>query len=218
MAIVVQDALDSDIPRSLEIERFAYNKGASATTDPFLLAFFPGPIPADSVEQRVNRFISERKNDPTVRYVKAVDEKTGEMISFAKFYIFDTPERAAAAERTVPSGEGINKEACDLFFGEMGRKKKKIMGSRPHIFVHGCHTDPKQQRRGAAGLLMKWGMQKADELGIPMYLESNYDAHGFYKKLGFQDVEIFEADLSRFSGVQYTLKTPLMIREPSVRS
>jgi hypothetical protein len=133
MAIVVQNALDSDIPRSLEIERDAYNKGASATTDPFLLTFFPGPIPADSVEQRVNRFIDERKNDSTVHYVKAVDEETGEMISFAKFYIFNTRESAAAAERSVPSGAGINQEACDSFFGEMGRKKKIIMGDRPHV-------------------------------------------------------------------------------------
>ena len=65
---------------------------------------------------------------------------------------------------------------------------------------------------------MKWGMQKADDLGIPMYLESNYDAHGFYKKLGFQDVEIFEVDLTRFSGVEFNMKVPLMIREPLLRS
>jgi N-acetylglutamate synthase-like GNAT family acetyltransferase len=86
------------------------------------------------------------------------------------------------------------------------------------LVVHGCHTDPKQQRRGAAGLLMRWGMQKADELGIPMYLESSTDAHEFYKKLGFQDVEVFEVDLTRFSGIQFTLTVPLMIKEPSVRS
>jgi N-acetylglutamate synthase-like GNAT family acetyltransferase len=80
------------------------------------------------------------------------------------------------------------------------------------------HTDPKQEGRGAGSALLKWGIQKSDELGLPAYLESSPDAHGFYKKYGFEDVEIFELDLSRFGGPKKMHTAPLMTRQPVNKS
>jgi len=48
-----------------------------------------------------------------------------------------------------------------------------------------CFTHPKHRRRGVGKLLMEWGIQKADELGLPSYIEATdiglklYEAHGF---------------------------------------
>lgn len=83
------------------------------------------------------------------------------------------------------------------------------------IDLHMLHTDPKQEGRGAGSALLKWGTQKADELGLPAYLESSPNAHDFYKKYGFEDVEIFELDLSRFGGARKMHTAPLMIRQPT---
>jgi N-acetylglutamate synthase-like GNAT family acetyltransferase len=75
------------------------------------------------------------------------------------------------------------------------------------------HTDPAFQGRGAGGLLVKWGTKKADELGLPAYLESSTKGHGFYQKHGFKDVEVFVLDLAKYGGTGL-YEEPLMIREP----
>jgi hypothetical protein len=59
---------------------------------------------------------------------------------------------------------------------------------------------------------MEWGKQKADELGLPIYLESSAKGHGFYCKHGFEDVEVMTIDLSEWGGSK-TLEQPLMVRE-----
>jgi GNAT superfamily N-acetyltransferase len=75
------------------------------------------------------------------------------------------------------------------------------------------HTDPKYQRQGAASALMKWGLETADKMGLPVYLESSPDAHGFYQKHGFRDIGTFPLDLSQYGG-SHLHTTPLMIRRP----
>ena len=75
------------------------------------------------------------------------------------------------------------------------------------------HTDPDFQGRGAGGMLVDWGTRKADELGLPAYLESSAKGHRFYQKYGFKDLEILRVDFSQFGGPLH--EQPLMIREPS---
>lgn len=79
------------------------------------------------------------------------------------------------------------------------------------------HTDPKHQRRGAASALLQWGINKADELGLPAYLESSAEGQGLYAKHGFDDVEVFKVHLGPFGGGDETCTAPIMIRQP-VRS
>lgn len=79
-----------------------------------------------------------RRNDPTARLLKAVDEDTGEQIAFAKWHIYDTPEAVASAPtRPVPAGPGVNEEACKAFFGGLIQEKRNIMGTKPHL----CRCD-----------------------------------------------------------------------------
>jgi hypothetical protein len=127
MSIIVQEATDVDLPRACDIEVQAYANNAAS---PFL---FPGPFPPDSQQQRVDGLVSDREKDSTIRYMKAVDEHTGEMISFAKWHVYDTTEKAASSERVMNFGPGCNKEACEKFFGELARRKKAIIGDQPHL-------------------------------------------------------------------------------------
>jgi len=83
------------------------------------------------------------------------------------------------------------------------------------IDLHLLHTDPKFQRRGAASQLVNWGLQKADELNLPTYLESSPSAHHFYQKLGFKDLQAFSLDLSQYGGGSEPFVTPIMLKEPT---
>lgn len=48
-----------------------------------------------------------------------------------------------------------------------------------------CFVDPDHRRRGAGSLLVEWGTNKADEMGVEAFVESTdigkplYDRHGF---------------------------------------
>lgn len=71
------------------------------------------------------------------------------------------------------------------------------------------HTDPEYQGRGAGSALIEWGKQKANELGLPIYLESSTKGHRFYKKHGFTDVEVMDIDFTPYGGAVH--KQPLMM-------
>jgi hypothetical protein len=38
-------------------------------------------------------------------------------------------------------------------------------------------------------MLIKWGLDIADSLGLPAYLESSPVAHRLYEKFGFRDID-----------------------------
>lgn len=73
------------------------------------------------------------------------------------------------------------------------------------------HTDPEFQGRGAGSALIEWGKKMADEVGLPIYLESSAVGHGFYKKHGFKDIEVMKIDFSPYGGPIH--EQPLMIWE-----
>jgi hypothetical protein len=131
MGIKIQEASDADIPRAAQAEADAYGSGGPSL-------FFPGPFPVPPIETRANQIIAMRKNDPTVRLLIVVDEETGEQIAFAKYHIYKTPEEIiSSAGRPVPSGPGVNEEACKAFFGGLVLRKKEIMGTKPHLCTCG---------------------------------------------------------------------------------
>ncbi|KAH7087866.1 acyl-CoA N-acyltransferase [Paraphoma chrysanthemicola] len=208
MAIILREVADTDLPRVCDVGWLAF---ADLPLNPVL---FPGPFPPDSREQRIAHFAETRKEDLSTTYMQAYDEDTKQLVSFAKWHVYATPENAAAAERPARSlGQGVNREACEEFFGGLARKKRELVGGKPHLFLHMLHTDPAFQRRGAGKLLLDWGTKKADELGLPIYLESSQQGVALYKRHGFEEIEVFDFDLEKYGG-SGVYPSPLMIRKP----
>ena len=52
-----------------------------------------------------------------------------------------------------------------------------------------CFVDPERRHEGVGNLMIKWGLQKADEMGLETWVESSQDGIDFYKANGFQHVE-----------------------------
>jgi N-acetylglutamate synthase-like GNAT family acetyltransferase len=59
-----------------------------------------------------------------------------------------------------------------------------------------CFTDPSYRHRGVGSLAMKWGLAKADELGLDIFVESTEDGRGFYEAHGFEVFDDFSLDAS----------------------
>ena len=72
-------------------------------------------------------------------------------------------------------------------------------------------TDPAHGRRGAGGLLIKWGVDEARKYKLPLYVESSRKGHELYKRYGFRDIESHEIDLSKFGATDPHLTWAMMI-------
>lgn len=62
------------------------------------------------------------------------------------------------------------------------------------------HTDPEQQKRGAGSMLLKWGADEADRLGLPSYLEASEAGRPLYEKFGYETVDVLHVDFSKWGG------------------
>lgn len=127
MTIIVQTVSDTELHRACIIEAAAY---ADSDLNPIL---FPGPFSPDSHQKRVDQMIQMRKEDPTAIYLQAIDQASGRMIAFAKWHVYKTPEETNIPTRKSEFGPDANPGACKAFFGGMLKRRKEIMGGRPHL-------------------------------------------------------------------------------------
>ena len=70
--------------------------------------------------------------------------------------------------------------------------------------------------------MLEWGVKHADEFGVMMGLESTPAGLALYKKFGFKEAGIINADMNKF-GLQgsydiMTFKRVWMVREPQART
>lgn len=64
-------------------------------------------------------------------------------------------------------------------------------------------TAPEYRRRGAASLLLQWGIDKAEEAGVEIYLESSVAGRPLYEKFGFRVLKAIDFDMAQlgFEGI-----------------
>ena len=79
--------------------------------------------------------------------------------------------------------------------------------------LHLLVTHPSHRRRGAGSMLVKWGCDQADELGIMCACTASTDGEYVYKKNGFEVKKAVELDLSPFGVNEIELRR-FMVREP----
>ena len=57
-----------------------------------------------------------------------------------------------------------------------------------------CGTHSEYRRRGASLMMMKWGLDKADAMGLDSFVEATEAGYEMYKAAGFITVDEFWAD------------------------
>jgi GNAT superfamily N-acetyltransferase len=57
------------------------------------------------------------------------------------------------------------------------------------------YVRPEFQRKGLGGRLVEWGLQKAEERGLQVYIESTEKGLGLYLKYGMTEVDRVDVDL-----------------------
>jgi GNAT superfamily N-acetyltransferase len=76
-------------------------------------------------------------------------------------------------------------------------------------------TTPRAQRRGAASLLLQWGIERAVKDRLPVLLYAEPQGYALYKRLGFVDIEgqTISIPLKEYGGNGEWVIVP-MVKEP----
>lgn len=69
------------------------------------------------------------------------------------------------------------------------------MRGRRHWYLEILATRREDQGRGAGGMLLRWGLERADEEGTETYLEASPDGKPIYQRFGFEEVDRLVVDL-----------------------
>ena len=70
------------------------------------------------------------------------------------------------------------------------------------------------RRRGAGSLLLKWGIDLSERIGLPCHLQASSQGRKLYKHHGFEEMGTVEFDLKKF-GLQGVEEMTEMIRRPA---
>lgn len=127
MVLMVEKAQEADIERLLDIMYAAFR-------DPWDCIMYP-KIPAPEARgASIERWRDEISEDPTMRFMKAVDTDVGEIIALARWNVYEVerPESEWKSTGARKWDVGTNFEAANEFYNAVCEKRKRIMGGNPH--------------------------------------------------------------------------------------
>ncbi|KAE9364503.1 hypothetical protein N431DRAFT_421531 [Stipitochalara longipes BDJ] len=186
-----------------------------AFNDPFF-GFWQVFYGTSSQEDFCARQLSWHKGDPSSHWIYVTDVETGDVIGGAQWNIYEENPYAEETAMLTPYWlpEGPFKDvASQLLYRFLSYRPTRM--NEPHILLNFCFTHPKHRRRGVGRLLMEWGIQKADDLGLASYIEATdiglklYEAHGF-KVEGDVDLDaITENPSAEFTKLREKLGCPI---------
>ncbi|KAI0411392.1 putative GNAT family acetyltransferase [Xylaria grammica] len=209
MPLQLYPALPADAGRISDIHMAAFGSNA------MLLAQFPTPDVREALRESIRRKALADIDDPkiTVLVIRNIpsdpdvtnarddnfhhplmnglpdepgseEAPAGEVIAFAKWsHPVGKDEEYEETAWIWPPGTNL-----DILEG-WGRVTEEVqeqaVGGRPCYRLTFMGTDPAHERKGAASMMVRWGLGQCKRDGVPGYLESTLDATPFYEKMGF---------------------------------
>ncbi|KAJ8070663.1 hypothetical protein OCU04_001034 [Sclerotinia nivalis] len=208
MEITLQNASLDDLPVLAEINRQAFMPELSAQ-----IAFKNWP---DVENMRVffAARLRERLINTDTKVFKAVDVATGIITGFVCLTLEIGDEESSGSVKPADAKKNPTQHAIeqipdflDLEFvmssGAEIELMKKRMGGSKHYYVSTFVVAPQYQSHGIGTTLLSHCLSIADKEGIPAWLISFPGSHTLYLRLGFEDVEYNDLDLSKWDKRKY---------------
>jgi GNAT superfamily N-acetyltransferase len=187
MKLTLRPATPSDAPILTDIYFSAFSE------DGISLLCFPRNSPV--VYSFWYDSIIDEIKDPNNHFLCVVDDD----VSIPNTFSNSTPHVVAYAKRVSPAAPvatdlstrpiGGDTALADHFFGDLLRSHNSIMREWKHWYLELVVTKPEYRRKGAAGLLLRWGLEKADQEEVEAYLEASPEEKPVYEHFGFREVE-----------------------------
>ena len=182
MTLILREALLSDIEALVDIYFSAFTIDAIS-----LLAF---PRNNTAVTKFWLDMLTEEFSDPFSRFVVVTSAE--QVVAWAHWVL---PKNTEISTEMPQWPEGCDVQLANHFFTNLFQRRKKSMGERPHWYLELVATRPEWQGKGAAGKLLRWGLEKADDEKLEAYLEASPDGKPIYEHFGFVETERMVVDL-----------------------
>lgn len=165
--------------------------------DNLSLCLYPGGF-SEPIQAYMHEGTQSNLSDPSFSLIAVRDSESSEILAVACWY-FQTKNKSleevlegeAAARKERAEQEpitGINFTAISDFREAQAKAKREILGGRAHVLLKVLATYPAAQRRGAGAAALAWGLGRADDMGLPAYLEASSMGRPLYAKFGFNEV------------------------------
>ncbi|KAI1826380.1 hypothetical protein F4861DRAFT_105195 [Xylaria intraflava] len=161
-----------------------------APTQQFFQAFFPthgngDRAREDAIAECANRLYSWHKADPTSYWQKVVDTNTGRIAGGALWNVCENNPFAEEHKMDVTwFPDDGSRRFVEKYLEIFGTARARL-GQRPQVYLFILFTHPDYRRRGVGQQFLNWGMNKADQMGVDLFLDATpvgkpaYDANGF---------------------------------------
>ncbi|KAJ5609447.1 hypothetical protein N7528_010014 [Penicillium herquei] len=210
-------------------------------TDPHWVFMWEEDIPAEEMISRSTDRIPWNlvNGRDTKRHEKVIDDATGQVLGYARWLLppdlanrndvwleaqaqDGTPEERATYEK-MSDATSRNGQPIGLKGGEQSRYRNapliaadaRVTKNGPFLALDYLTTHPDFWHRGVGSMLVKSGLDVADQYGLKTYVMSEPAALKLYLNFDFQLIETVSTDYSQFGG-----KEPMvhyfLTREPVV--
>ncbi|KAL7625835.1 hypothetical protein AAE478_005058 [Parahypoxylon ruwenzoriense] len=194
MPLEISLATHADAPRIAEIHMTAFGDNA------MLRAQFPSPSVREALQRSIELKALADIDDPKISVLVVKDpqyqqESNYGVVAFAK-WSHPVYEGESYAEPPWIWPEGTDHDVLAAWTKKMEEAQERALGTNPCYRLTFIGTDPSHERRGAASLLARWGIERSKSESIPLYLESTLEAAPFYERHGFTAEETVSLPLS----------------------
>ncbi|KAI1412052.1 acyl-CoA N-acyltransferase [Hypoxylon sp. FL1857] len=143
----------------------------------------------ESLEEAATRLADWHSHDPSSYWQKVVDTETGNVAGGALWNIH--PENPFTEPHDIEvtwfPDDGSRKFAEEMI--QLHNAPRALLGQRPQVYLFIIFTHPNYRRKGVAQQFMSWGMKKADEMGVEMFLDATPVGKPLYGANGFVSVK-----------------------------
>jgi len=190
MPLVLSRAEISDIPEMIGVELKAFRASGYAAH----AALF-GPCDTPELRKAAEeRVMKGRKADPSILQLKVTDTDTGKIVAVGVWSItVNWVDEVQGPRHWVDAPYyrkgSVEKKCAEAILRDFLERRDRYTHGHAHMILHDLNTDPAYERRGCASMMIKYGLDIADRLFIPIWVESSPMALALYQKHGFEIVE-----------------------------
>lgn len=188
MTLTLRRATPADSPGITQVHTEAFADGVISQR------VFP---PCRLTEDNWAADLASYFTDPKTHLLVVTDDSTTppQVIGFAKWSeprAEGTPAPPRPTDEEIMDREWppeVDLPLARAFLCGMAAKRASVMGDARFWFLHILVVKPEHQGRGAGGMMIRWGAERADGDGAACYLDSTTVAKGVYERYGFREVD-----------------------------
>jgi GNAT superfamily N-acetyltransferase len=123
------------------------------------------------------------------------------MVAASLWHVYANEQTEEQLDETLAKpkpGEPGYRAELDPIYEHLKGNRREIMATRPFVYLDVLFTHPKHHRRGAGAMMIKWGVDLADEFGLEAYHESSVEARPLYERFGYKVLKAVEFPMADY--------------------